>query len=170
MFTKNRVSCLSAAVLAAAGSLSLTSPAMAETQLNHSADFCNAFNSEGTLFRRTPGYVENTSNTEDLHLICPMVRVANRSTTGIANVHANDRSTTAGIRCSFYDLRAYAQSWSWSGWESSNGSGPNNFVTFSFPSSSSEDQESGFHHIYCILPPSDPTYGRSILASYSSGE
>lgn len=170
MFSKHHIHGLSAALLAAAASLSFTVPALAETQLNHSADFCNAYDSSGNLFRRAPGFVENTSSSEDLHLICPMVRVANRSTTGIANVHANDRSTTAGIRCSFYDLRAYAQSWSWSGWESSLGSGLNNFVTFSFPSSSSEDQESGFHHVYCILPPSDPTYGRSVLASYSSGE
>lgn len=170
MFTKNRVHCLLAALLAAGGAVSLSAPALAETQLNHSGDFCNAFSSEGTLVRRTPGYVENSSSSEDLHLVCPMVRVANRSTTGIANVHVNDRSTTAGIRCSFYDLRAYAQSWTWSGWESSLGSGPTNHKTFSFASSSSEDQESGFHHIYCILPPSDPTYGRSVLASYSSGE
>lgn len=161
---------LGAAIAIAASSLSFSTPALAQTQLNHSADLCNAYNSDGTLVRRTPGFVENSSATEDLHLVCPMVRVAGKSTTGIANVHVVDRSTTAGIRCSFYDLRAYAQSWYWSGWETSLGSGPNNNKTFSFASTSSEDQYSGFHHIYCILPPTDPTYGRSVIASYSSGE
>lgn len=144
--------------------------ASAEAQLNHAAGFCSQSGTSGTLTRYYQGVLGNASTTQDLHLLCPLVRVAGQTKTGTVNVHVIDRNNGAGVRCSFYDQRAYGQSWTWSGWEDTVGSGLNNFRTFTFGPYNSQDTFSGFHHVYCILPPKDATYGESILASYSSGE
>jgi hypothetical protein len=148
----------------------LAPQASAETQLNHGAGFCVKSGSDGTLSRKWQGVIANASSTQDLRVLCPLVRVAGQNTTGKVNVHVIDRSQSAGVRCSFYDQRGYGHTWSWSNWSTSLGSGPNNYRTFSFGPYNSQDKWSGFHHVHCILPPKDPTYGETILASYSSGD
>ncbi|HVJ61191.1 MAG TPA: hypothetical protein VM555_00570 [Tahibacter sp.] len=144
--------------------------AQADTQINHASGFCNAAGSSGTLVRQFQGTLSNSSTTEDLHVLCPLVRVSGQDFTGIVNVQVVDRSRTDGIQCSFYNQRAYGHAWVWSGWSSPTlGSGEDNRKTIVFGSSTSQDKWDGFHHIYCILPPSDSVYGDSVLASYSSG-
>lgn len=150
--------------------LAFSSMAGAQTQLNHGAGFCQKVGSGGTLARYYQGTVGNSSVTQDLRLLCPMVRVSGKSTTGVVNVHVTDRSRDKGIRCSFYDQRSYGHKWRWTGWTSTRGSGPTNFKTFVWPAATSQDRYDGFHHVHCVLPPKDSLYGDSILASYSSGD
>ena len=69
----------------------------------------------------------------------------------------------------FYDQKAYGQDWTWSNWKNSLGSGPNNYVTFTFGPYNSKDSWGGFHHFYCIIPPTDVDYGESTIGSYSTG-
>lgn len=151
------------------GFLATTTSAVAhETQLNHAAQFCNKSGSNGTLVRLFQGTIANDSYSKDLRVLCPMVRVANKDTTGKINVHVVDRNQ-GSVRCSFYNQRAYGHTWQWSGWKNTVGSGPNNYRTFSFGPYDSQDKFDGFHHVHCILPPRDSSY-RTELASYSSGD
>lgn len=149
--------------------LAFTSIASAETQLNHGAGFCQKSGSSGTLTRYFQGTVGNSHSSQDLRLLCPMVRVAAQDTTGVAKVHVIDKNRDEGIKCSFYNQRSYGHTWSWSGWVTTKGSGPTNYRTFSWGPNSSQDKFEGFHHVHCILPPADTVYGASILGSYSSG-
>jgi hypothetical protein len=139
-----------------------------ETQLNHAAQFCNKSGGSGTLVRTYQGTIANNSYSQDLRVLCPLVRVAGKGTTGVVNVHVVDRNA-GSVRCSFYNQRAYGHTWSWSGWKNTVGSGPNNYRTFSFGPFASQDSWDGFHQIHCLLPPRNSSY-RTELGSYSSGD
>ncbi|MEO8673915.1 MAG: hypothetical protein ABI411_21605 [Tahibacter sp.] len=151
------------------GALPLCATVHAETQLNHNGGFCVASGSSGTLSRKWQGTITNAHTSEDLRVLCPLVRVAGQNTTGLVQIHTIDRNRFQGIDCGFYDQRAYGHDWTWSGWTTSVGSGTDNFRTFSFGPYNSQDKYEGFHQVHCVLPPSDAVYGESVLGSYSSG-
>lgn len=157
-------------VLLAFVALFHSSGVYAGTQLNHAPGFCNAANSSGTLVRHYQGTISNAHSTEELWLLCPLVRVSGQNTTGVVNVHVTDRSRDSGISCSFYNQSAYGRRWEWTGWTKTLGSGFENNKTFSFGPYTSYDKWDGFHHIFCKLPPKDAVYGSSELGNYSSGD
>ena len=158
-----------AGVLALAVLATLSPAAHAGHRLNHDAQFCNKSGTSGTVVLYWQGGIGNDSTTQSLYLLCPVVRMAGLTTTGDALVNVIDRSQSAGIQCSFYDQKAYGHDWTWSGWDTTVGSGANNYRTFSFGPYNSKDSWGGFHHFYCIIPPKDPSYGVSIIGSYSTG-
>jgi hypothetical protein len=158
-----------AGTLALAVLATLSPAAHAGHRLNHDAQFCNKSGSEGSLGLYWQGTISNESTTQNLRVLCPVVRMAGLTTTGDALVNAIDRNRNAGIQCSFYDQRAYGHQWTWSGWTTSLGSGANNYVTFKFGPYNSQDSWGGFHHFHCIIPPKDATYGVSVIGSYSTG-
>lgn len=147
----------------------------AETKLTHGAQFCQQSGSGGELIRTFQGTLRNGSYTQTLHVLCPVVRVANNASTGKACVNTLDRNTGDGITCSFYDQRAYGHVWTWSGWKTTNGGSSTNYKTLTFGPYTSQDKFDGYHHFYCKIPPrvtapsSDPTQGYSWIGSYSTG-
>jgi hypothetical protein len=167
MKTSSLATSASTLMLAMLSGLSPT--AHAGHRLNHDAQFCNKSGSDGSLTIYWQGGIGNDSTTQDLRVLCPVVRMAGLTTTGDALVNAIDRNRNAGIQCSFYDQRAYGHAWTWSGWKTSTGSGNSNYVTFKFGPYNSQDSWGGFHHFHCIIPPKDSQYGASTIGSYSTG-
>lgn len=152
-----------------AGLAAAAAPARAERA--ESGTSCFKWGNDGVLGVWNQGVIGNLDFTNTMLVFCPITRELGENTPGDPLVHTIDRNVGAGVECSFYDVRAYGQDWDWSGWVSTLGSGADNFRTISWGSQgTSEDKFAGFHHFLCHIPPRDPTYGSSVLASYSSGE
>jgi hypothetical protein len=150
------------------GAAFAATPAHAGDRLNHSAHFCVA--TSGTPTIGWGGGISNASSTNEMRVFCPVVRDGGATSTGDAIVHTIDRKAGDGIDCSFYSARAYSQSWHWSGWIESVGSGEENYRTFSWDSVAHSDDWSGHHHFHCLVPTYDNTYGASVVVSYSTGD
>jgi hypothetical protein len=127
---------------------------------------CHA--SGGTPSYTNQGYIRNNSTSSTMSLRCSMPRRGGYTTTGLRAVYINDKSTSAGIKCSVYEANAYGTSWSWSNWKTSVGGGNSNYGVLSWSSVSVKSQ-SGYSTVYCQVPPKDSTYGQSWVAQYRIG-
>ena len=141
----------------------------AGARLNHGGGHCVKIGSGGNLVRYWQGTVGNDHWSQELWLLCPAVRRAGENTTGGPIFCGIDRSSTAGIRCSFYDQRSYGHAWWWSGWKETSGASANNYASRSWSATNSQDKFDGFHHFFCKIPPRS-SIGISVLSSYAAGE
>ncbi len=160
----NFVSVKSLAALVLLAGLAPLGAAQADTRINHASGFCSAAGFERHAGAPVPGHaVQFEYDGRPARAVPAGFACRVRTSPASSTCRSWIAAAQAASSTAYYNQRAYGHA---VGLErlvvADAGSGEDNRKTIVFGSSTSARTKwDGFHHIYCILPPSDSVYGDS---------